>query len=79
MIKYLPKDRKTPKNIIGFGKKVTGKEIKDWIWFHQENLTPHTKLAKGMNKYFNLIDELMYKVTIDPNSDFKMVPQIERA
>ena len=55
---------KPPRNIIRFDQ-VSGREIKDWIWFHSHNGTRYTQLAKGAGKYFNLLDNEQYRVCFD--------------
>ena len=74
MIRPYPKIVSKPKSIIGFGVRHTGKEIKDWVWYHQEHITPHTRLAKGLSRVFNMNDDDVFEVTIHPYSDFKLVP-----
>lgn len=53
-----------PRNILHSGQ-VSGMDIKDWIWFHIHNSTKYTELAKSSGKYFNLLDDAQYKVTVD--------------
>ncbi|MBP5423904.1 MAG: hypothetical protein J6Y78_15840 [Paludibacteraceae bacterium] len=48
---------KSPFDIVA-----SGLELKDWVWYNQNNNTKFTKLASGMNKIFNLSDDKLYKL-----------------
>lgn len=50
------------KNIISYkiGTKFSGKEIKEWINYHINNKTSHTKQAQCMKKFLNLKDDEVY-------------------
>ena len=53
----------SPRNIISYklGTRFTGREIKDWIQYHLDNETSHTKVANTMRDYLNrLEDDVMY-------------------
>lgn len=43
----------------------TGRAIKDWIWYNRYNDTRYTRIVKGLERYFNLIDDVMYQVSFD--------------
>lgn len=43
-----------------FKQSLSGKEIKDWIWFYSNNITKHRKIAKTMQKYFSQLDDNKY-------------------
>lgn len=43
----------------------TGRAIKDWIWYNRYNDTRYTHIVKGLERYFNLIDDVMYRVSFD--------------
>lgn len=57
------------KNILSYNnKKVSGKEIKNWICFNIENKTEYSRIAKSMNRYLDtLIDNRSYKIELSPN------------
>lgn len=52
------------KNILSYnlGTCFTGKEIKDWIRFHLDNKTSHSKQASYLKKFLNLKDNKVYKL-----------------
>lgn len=52
------------KNILSYNlnTRFTGKEIKDWIRFHLNNKTSHTKQAYYLKKFLNLKDNKIYKL-----------------
>lgn len=51
------------KNILSYnGIPLLGKEIKEWIKFHTDNETSHTREAKYMLKFLNINDNLFYTV-----------------
>lgn len=47
-------------NYDPFEQSATGEEIKDWIWYHSHHKTRHTKIARTMNKFFNLDNDKIY-------------------
>lgn len=48
-------------------KPVLGKEIKEWILFHQKNKTEYTKIAKRMVRFENISDEKLYRIVLRPS------------
>ncbi len=57
------------KNILSFnGKPVTGKEIKDWIKYHMKHETSHSDMARKMEKFMNVSDDVFYHVWPSPPS-----------
>ena len=43
----------------------TGRAIKDWIWYNKYTDTRDTRIVKGLNRYFNLLDDVVYVVSFD--------------
>ena len=43
----------------------SGQAIKDWIWFNRYNNTKYTNIVRGLERYFNLLDDVMYNVSFD--------------
>ena len=50
------------KNILSYITPVSGKEIKEWILYHLERQTSHTRDALKLKRYLNVKDTGMYKV-----------------
>lgn len=52
------------KNILSYlpSTRYKGKEIKEWIIFNIENQTEHTKEAKRMVNYLNILDDAEYLI-----------------
>ena len=48
-------------------KPLLGKEIKEWILFHQDNETEYTKMAKRMARFENISDDKLYKIVLRPS------------
>ena len=47
-----------------FKQSMTGLEIKDWVWYHSNNRTNFTSIAKHMMPCFNLNNDKIYMVTL---------------
>ena len=45
-----------------FNKSATGLEIMDWVWYHSNNSTGFTDIAKSINGAFNLNKEKIYMI-----------------
>ena len=43
-----------------FNKSATGLEIMDWVWYHSNNKTVYTDIAKTLNSAFNLDKNKIY-------------------
>ena len=43
-----------------FNKSATGLEIMDWVWYHSNNKTGYTEIAKTLNHAFNLDKDKYY-------------------
>lgn len=39
---------------------LSGRDLKDWIWYNIHTSTIFTSMARAMKKYFNLDDEKLY-------------------
>lgn len=59
-----------------FNRKLTGLEIKDWVWYHTHNKTIHSTEAKGLNGLFNLNNEKTYML-IRQDGDIKVIEVTE--
>ena len=61
------------KNILSYklGSVFSGKEIKEWINYHLENKTSHTKQALYLKRFLNINDENHYMLYKDgyPSSE----------
>ena len=53
------------KNILSFspGTAIKGKVIKEWINYHINNQTSHTKDAMRMKKYLDIDDDSLYTIS----------------
>lgn len=50
------------RNVLSCVTSVSGKEIKEWISYHSERQTSHTKEATRLKRYLNVKDTGMYRV-----------------
>ncbi len=57
------------KNILSFnGKTISGREIKDWIFYHIEHETSYSRIAKSMVRYVDtLVDNRLYRIELSPS------------
>ncbi len=53
---------KVPESILHSDRTYTGKQIKDWVWFHMNNSTPHTRQASALKRCFNFEDDQTFRV-----------------
>ena len=59
---------KYPKNILSFNfKPITGKQIKEWIKFHRDNITEYSKIANRMERFMTIKDDLYYYLVLRPS------------
>lgn len=52
------------KNILSYslGTQFSGREIKDWITYHLDHQTSHTKQAKYLRRFLTVNDDDKYKL-----------------
>lgn len=50
------------KNVLSYITPVSGKEIREWISYHSQHQTPHTRDALKLKRYLNVKDTGMYKI-----------------
>mgnify|MGYP007038181490 CR=1 FL=1 len=43
-----------------YNKKLTGLEVKDWVWYNSHNQTRYSNIAKALMSCFNLDNNKLY-------------------
>ena len=51
------------KNILSFYKRtVSGKDINEWINYHTNNQTEHSRIAKYFKRHYHIVDNRTYVI-----------------